>query len=290
MNSRDEPGTTAVGRRPQEGQYALRIKRLQSILRGFLLNDVTLNAFSLAALVAVWEAISAALKSPFVPGPGEVARAFWTLAVNGDFMHIPLWKHCVASLERLAVGFAAGTVAGVPAGLLMGLQPKLARGTRAAIEPFRFIPPIAWIPLAIILLSGMERYGFLIFLGAFFPIYTASALGVARVEMRHRDVAKVHGASKTWILLHVVVPSTLPEILSGMRVGLGVAWMTIVAAEMSGGESVGIARMMINYAEILQVAPIVVGMVVIGALGFLGNELLLLLEKRLFRWRWAVKL
>jgi len=75
-----------------------------------------------------------------------------------------------------------------------------------------------------------------------------------------------------------------------MRVAFGVAWMTIVAAEMAGGESIGIARMMINYAEVLQVAPIVVGMILIAAMGLLGNELLLLLEQRLFRWRWAVAL
>ncbi|MGH7716201.1 MAG: ABC transporter permease, partial [Vulcanimicrobiaceae bacterium] len=75
---------------------------------------------------------------------------------------------------------------------------------------------------------------------------------------------------------------------SGMRVGFGIAWMTIVAAEMAGGESVGIARMMINYAEILQVAPIIVGMILIAAFGLLGNELLLLFERRLFRWRWAI--
>jgi ABC-type nitrate/sulfonate/bicarbonate transport system permease component len=235
-------------------------------------NDVSRNALSLVVLVLTWQVVSGILASPFVPGPVAVGRAFATLAVHGDYEHIPLWRHCAASLERLVVGFAAGALVGVPLGLLMGLMPGLARGTRAAIEPFRFIPPIAWIPLAIILLSGMERYAFVIFLGAFFPIYTASALGVARVEMRHRDVAKIHGASKAWIVIHVVIPSALPEIISGMRVGLGVA------------------RMMINYAEILQVAPIVVGMILIGAFGLLGNELLLLLEKRLFRWRWAVTL
>ena len=252
--------------------------------------DVAVNAGFLVLLLVFWQIVSWFAKSNFVPGPVQVAQAFATLVHKGDFQHVPLWVHCVASLERLLAGFAAGVIIGVPVGLLMGLNPWLARGTRASIEAFRFIPPIAWIPLAIILLSGFERYVFLIWLGAFFPVYTATALGVARVEMKHRDVAKVHGASRPWIIAHVVIPSIMPDIMSGMRVGFGVAWMTIVAAEMSGGESTGIARMMINYAEVLQVAPIIVGMILIAVFGLIGNELLLVLERRLFRWRWAVQL
>ncbi|MGH7660233.1 MAG: ABC transporter permease [Vulcanimicrobiaceae bacterium] len=241
-------------------------------------------------LLAIWQLTSWIAKSPFVPGPVQVGQSFASLVQHGDYQHVPLWVHCLASVQRLLAGFAAGIIVGVPLGLLMGLMPWLQRGTRASIEAFRFIPPIAWIPLAIILLSGFERYVFLIFLGAFFPVYTSTALGVARVEMKHRDVAKVLGASRSWIIAHVVVPSVLPDIMSGARVGFGVAWMTIVAAEMSGGESTGIARMMINYAEVLQVAPIIVGMILIAALGLIGNELLLVLERRLFRWRWAVEL
>ncbi len=252
--------------------------------------DVAVNAAFLLVLLVVWQLVSAVMRTSFVPGPLVVFQAFVTLAVRGDYQHVALWRHCLASLERLLAGFAAGVILGVPLGLLMGIVPWLARGSRATIESFRFIPPIAWIPLAIILLSGFERYVFLIFLGAFFPVYTATAAGVARVEMKHRDVAKVHGASRAWIVRHVVVPSILPDIIAGMRVAFGVAWMTIVAAEMAGGESIGIARMMINYAEVLQVAPIVVGMILIAAMGLLGNELLLLLEQRLFRWRWAVAL
>jgi len=86
------------------------------------------------------------------------------------------------------------------------------------------------------------------------------------------------------------VPTVLPDIMGGMRVALGAAWLTIVAAELSGGTSVGLGRMMVNYAELLQIPEIVVGMVLIGALGFAMNEILLLVERRLFRWRWQVTL
>ena len=168
---------------------------------------------------------------------------------------------------------------GVPLGLLMGLYPKIYARTRAVLEPFRFIPPIAWIPLAIIFFSGLARFAFLIFLGAFFPIFTSTLVGVARVELIHRKVGMVHGASKFWILCHVVVPTVMPDILAGMRVGLGAAWLTIVAAELAGGISTGLGRMMTNYAELIQVPEVIVGMLLIGFIGFLMNEILLLIEK-----------
>jgi NitT/TauT family transport system permease protein len=88
----------------------------------------------------------------------------------------------------------------------------------------------------------------------------------------------------------VVVPTVLPDILGGMRVAMGAAWLTIVAAELAGGTNEGLGRMMLNYAELLKIPEIIVGMVTIGAIGFVINELLLLCEKVLFRWRWQVSL
>src|SRR5581483_5802077 len=198
--------------------------------------------------------------------------------------------HAWASLARVLAGFAVGVVLGIPLGLLMGLYPGFYRATRSVIEPFRFIPPIAWIPLAIILFSGMTRYAFLIFLSAFFPVFTSTAVGVRRVEPLHRKVARVYGGGKLYVLTHVVIPTVLPDILGGMRVAMGAAWLTIVAAELAGGTNEGLGRMMVNYAELLKIAEIVVGMIIIGAIGFALNEILLLVEKRLFRWRWQVTL
>jgi ABC-type nitrate/sulfonate/bicarbonate transport system permease component len=178
----------------------------------------------------------------------------------------------------------------VPLGLVMGLWPKFYTATRSIVEPVRFIPPIAWIPLAIIFFSGLPRFAFLIFIGSFFPVFTATLVGVARVEQIHRKVAVAYGASRAYVLTHIVLPTVMPDIMGGMRVALGAAWLTIVAAELSGGTSVGLGRMMVNYAELLQIPEIVVGMVLIGALGFVMNEILLAFERRMFRWRWQVTL
>lgn len=254
------------------------------------LTTIFWNIVSLAVALLVWQGMSMALASPFFPAPLRIVEAFIQLATRGDVTGNSLWTHAWVSIQRVLVGFGLGVLFGVPLGLLMGLYPSLYANTRSIIEPFRFIPPIAWIPLAIIFFSGLTRFAFLIFLGAFFPVFTSTLVGVARVEPIHRKVGVVYGASKWWILRRVVVPTVLPDIMAGMRVGLGTAWLTIVAAELAGGISTGLGRMMVNYAELLQVPHVIVGMLLIGLIGFLMNEVLLLIEKRLFRWRWSVSL
>lgn len=249
-----------------------------------------LNVVALAVFIGLWHLIAKVVNSPFLPGPAEIVSAFANLVRNGDTQGTSLLEHSWASLHRVLVGFLAGVLLGVPFGLLMGLYGNLYAATRSVIEPFRFIPPIAWIPLAIIVFSGLSRYAFLIFLGAFFPIFTATMVGVQRVEPLHRKVALVFGASKYYVLTRIVIPTVAPDILGGMRVAMGAAWLTIVAAELAGGTNTGLGRMMINYAELLKISEIVVGMIVIGVIGFLLNEILLLSERRLFRWRWQVSL
>ncbi len=261
-----------------------------SFVVGTRLTTVAWNLFAVVVTLCLWQLADILIASPFFPGPVKVVQAFVRLAVHGDTSGISLWAHAWASIERVLVGFGFGVLGGVPLGLLMGLYPKVYARTRAVLEPFRFIPPIAWIPLAIIFFSGLTRFAFLIFLGAFFPIFTSTLVGVARVEPIHRKVGLVHGANKFWILNHVVVPTVMPDILAGMRVGLGAAWLTIVAAELAGGISTGLGRMMTNYAELVQVPEVIVGMLLIGFIGFLMNEILLLIEKYLFRWRWQVTL
>lgn len=253
-------------------------------------SPIAWNLLSLAGALLAWHVLTVLVNSPFFPSPAKILQAFIQLANTGDTMGNSLLEHSWGSLHRVVVGFAAAVVLGVPMGLLMGLHKPLYVNTRSIVEPFRFIPPIAWIPLAIIFFSGLPRFAFLIFLGAFFPIYTATHVGVARVEPIHRKVFMVHGASKLQILLRVVVPTVLPDIFGGMRVGMGAAWLTIVAAELTGGTSIGLGRMMVDYAELLKIPEVIVGMLLVGAIGFVLNESLLLVEKRLFRWRWQVTL
>lgn len=254
------------------------------------LKPVLLNILSLGVFIACWQVAAMAVGSPFFPAPYEILKAFVRLAQAGDTQGTSLLAHSWASLYRVLVGFAAGVLLGVPLGLLMGLYKPVYAATRSVVEPFRFIPPIAWIPLAIIFFSGLPRFAFLIFLGAFFPVFTSTLVGVQRVEPVHRKVAMVYGASRFYVLTRIVVPTVLPDILAGMRIAMGAAWLTIVAAELAGGTNEGLGRLMLNYSELLKIPEIIVGMILIGMIGFVLNEILLLVEKYLFKWRWQVTL
>src|SRR5574337_230093 len=162
----------------------LRIPAEQAALaapRGRRVRIVLYNVVAALAVIAAWQAATFVVRSVFFPSPWHVMRAMVDLALHGDLLGNSLLTHISRSLERLGSGLALGVARGVPFGLLMGLNKPLYVGTRAAIEPFRFIPPIAWIPLTIVLLSGFSRYVFLIWLGAFFPIFVATLVGVPRV-------------------------------------------------------------------------------------------------------------
>ncbi|MCE5335722.1 MAG: ABC transporter permease [Desulfobacteraceae bacterium] len=254
------------------------------------LKSVFYNLLSIAVAAVFWSLFSAWQQSPFFPSIAQIWKAFIGLITVGDIEGIGLFSHIWASLIRIFAGFAAACVLGIPLGLAMGLWPKLYKRTRAIIEPIRFIPPIAWIPMAIVMLVGFSRYAFLIWLGAFFPIFITTLLSVTRVNPLHVNVVKVFGAKRSYIIRKIVIPSVLPDIATGMRVGLGIAWMCIVAAEMIGGEMVGIGRLILKYAELIRMGEIIVGMLIIGVIGFIMNEIFIIIEARIFRWRSEVSI
>jgi ABC-type nitrate/sulfonate/bicarbonate transport system permease component len=130
----------------------------------------------------------------------------------------------------------------------------------------------------------------IIWLGSFFPVLLNTIAGVKRTNPTLVEVARVLGADKKSTILKVMWPSALPEIAAGMRIGLGVGWMCIMAAEMIGGERVGLGRLILKYAELLRVDVIFVGMITIGIIGLLMNEVFIWTEKRIFRWRVEVRI
>jgi ABC-type nitrate/sulfonate/bicarbonate transport system permease component len=260
-----------------------------ALLKGFQ-GDAAYNALNIVIVLILWTGVSAWVNSPYVPAPAMIWKATVRLYRFGDVEGFTLYHHITASIIRIMAGFGLACLMGIPLGILMGLYPKLYARTRAIIEPIRFIPPIAWIPMSIVILIGFSRYVFLIWLGAFFPIWINTLAGVGRVNQVFLSVAKVFGGDKKARIRKIVIPSVMPDITSGMRVGLGMAWMCIVAAEMIGGEAVGVGRLILKYAELLQLAPVISGMLIIGLIGFFMNEVLLRVERKLFKWRWEVSL
>lgn len=254
------------------------------------LKTAVYNVLTLIVVLILWTLLAEWQHSIYFPPPGAILKSLVGLVTKGDIEGISLGMHVWKSLLRIFAGFGAACAIGIPLGLLMGLYPKLYSSTRSVTEPVRFIPPIAWIPVAIVLLVGFTRYVFLIWLGAFFPIFITTLKSVARVNPIHLNVVTVFGASRAYKIRKIIIPSVLPDIVTGMRVGLGIAWMCIVAAEMIGGEMIGLGRLILKYAELQRMGEIVVGMLTIGTIGFVMNEIFIVIEKKLFKWRQEVSL
>lgn len=257
------------------------------------LKNICRNILVLVLFLIFWQILSIVTGSifRFVPKPLEVLNAIKYLIFQGDLEGYKLISdHVYWSTLRILTGFILASITGIPLGFVTGLSPSFYRTFKVIIEPIRFIPPIAWIPLAIVLLLGFSRYTFLIWLGIFFPIWTNTMASIPTVNPIYINVAKVNGANRSKIIRKVIWPSVLPGILTGMRIGLGVGWMAIVAAEMVGGEARGIGHLILKYAELFKFAEVGAGMITVGIVGYLMNEIILRIEKKIFKWRLEVSL
>ncbi|MFG2427344.1 ABC transporter permease [Streptomyces sp. NPDC048590] len=238
-----------------------------------------LNLIALVAGIGLWAWV-ASLGVQALPGPVAVAGRAADLIADGT-----LADDALASLRRVLTGFALGTALAVPVGFLMGWYP-VARGLlEPYVQFFRTVPPLAMIPLAIVLLGiGELPKIFVIFLAAFLSSVVAAFQGVVGVERTLIDAARVLGARDGTIFLKVVVPASAPFILVGMRIGLGSAWGTLVAAELIAAQE-GLGFRMQNAQLYYDLPTIFVGLITIGLLGLVMDRLLLLAERRLTRWQ-----
>ncbi|MFE9864181.1 ABC transporter permease [Streptomyces sp. NPDC005506] len=238
-----------------------------------------LNLVALIVGVAVW-AIAAATHLVDVPGPLAVGSRAWDLLGDGTLV-----QDALASLRRVLLGFALGTLLAVPVGFLMGWYP-LARGLlEPYVQFFRTVPPLAIIPLAIVLMGINETPKvFVIFLAAFLSSVVAAFQGVIGVDRTLINAARVLGAPDRVIFLKVVIPAATPFLLVGMRIGLGAAWGTVVAAELIAADK-GLGYEMMHAQTYYDIPTIFVGLITIGVIGLLMDRLLLLAERRLTGWQ-----
>jgi NitT/TauT family transport system permease protein len=235
-------------------------------------------------LIALWWAAVAASESVIFPTPWQVANGLLEMAGDGS-----LWKHIGSSVIRVGAGFALAVAVGVPLGLLMGWIPGAYATINPVVQVLRPISPIAWIPLAILWFGvGNASPIFLIFLAAVFPIVVQTTAGVHTIEAQYLRAAANFGVSRAKLFFRVVIPAVLPQIIIGMRVSLGVAWLVVVAAEMIALHS-GLGYMIIDARNAGNRYDLVVsGMVVIGIIGLILDLLMRRLEKlKTVRWRYA---
>lgn len=218
------------------------------------------------------------------PSPGDTWRGFNLLRTDG-FAGFTLWEHTRTSLWRVVRGMFFGSLLGVPIGMAMGLSSRLRGFFDTPVELFRPIPPLALLPLFILWFGTGDSASvrLLIFASIWIMIIAARA-GVRTVNLSKVRAAYSLGASRTQILLRVILPNALPELFTGVRVALGVSWGTLVAAELVGAES-GLGNMIFRARPFFRLDVMVVGVIVIALIGVLMDIGMRFLEAKLIPWR-----
>jgi len=239
-----------------------------------------------AALLILWLISSIfQLVEPFYwPSIGATFDRIVKLASEG-FRNFALWEHVGISVFRVLTGVAIGAAVGIPLGFAMGLS-SVARGLFDPIVEFmRPIPPLALIPL-IILWFGIDEVAkiFLLFLASLFIMTIAARAGVSSVQISKVHAAYTLGASNFQILRHVILPNSLPEIFTGLRTSMGVCWGTVVAAELVAADK-GVGSMIMIAKNFLQTDTVVIGIIIIGIIGYSIELLMRWLERKLVPWK-----
>jgi len=235
-------------------------------------------------LIAAWWAAVMVTHSLIFPTPWAVLTGTWELIANGT-----LWQHISASLVRVGLGFGLAVCVGLPLGLWMGWVHGAYLTLNPLFQMLRPISPIAWIPIAILWFGvGDASPIYLIFISSVFPMVVQTTVGVHTIEKRYLRAAENFGVSRRTLFTRVVIPAVLPQIVVGMRIGLGVAWLVVVAAEMIALHS-GLGYMIMDSRNAGNRYDLVVAsMIIIGLIGLSLDGLMRLLEGiRWVRWRYA---
>lgn len=237
-------------------------------------------------LIGLWFLVTESgwVKPLFLPSPLAVWDKFM-LALTEGVSNSTLWQHTLASIGRVFGAFALALVTAVPIGILMGVN-RFVRGLfDPIIEFYRPLPPLAYLPLVIIWLGiGEFPKVFLIYLAIFAPMAIAARAGVRSVSTEQIHAAYAMGATRGQVISQVIMKAALPEIFTGMRIGIGVGWTTLVAAEMVAANR-GLGFMVLNAAENLESDTVIMGILIIGIFAFAFDLLIRYLEKVLIPWK-----
>jgi taurine transport system permease protein len=249
--------------------------------------DITLivSAITIVVLIGLWSLAAAlALVSPvFLPSPAAVLKSSYNLVTVG-FVDSTLLEHTLASLYRIFGGLAAAVIIGVPVGMAIALS-RIGKGILDPIVEFlRPLPPLAYLPLIIIWVGiGEASKIVVIALAMLPPIIISTVSGVKSTSKDHINAARSFGATRLQLLANVILPSTIPSILTGVRIALGAGWSTLVAAELIAA-SRGLGFMIQSAAQFLVTDIVIAGIFVIALIAFLFELLARLLERTLAPW------
>tara|TARA_R110002049_G_scaffold98534_2_gene239862 strand:- start:939 stop:1700 length:762 start_codon:yes stop_codon:yes gene_type:complete len=239
------------------------------------------NIAGLGMAIGLWQLmISGGFINEFMlPSPGATLQALWTLAADGS-----LWEHLSESLKRVGMGYLIAACIGLPIGFLCGVWRPASDLIRPVIEALRPIPPLAWVPIAILWFGlGDASAYFLVFLGCFFPMFFGAYTAVRALDTNLINAARCLGASRWMLMRDVFIPASLPIVMPNLRLALGWGWMCVVTAELIAAQS-GLGYLIQQSRQVFQIQNVVAGMVTIGVVGYLMSATLERLERRVNAW------
>jgi len=245
-----------------------------------------LAAYGLAFLTILfgWQLASLFFPAYLIPTPAQVFLRLTRELGTRKFL-----STIARSFVRLGIGFGIASLLGIVVGLASGVWGPFRRYSRALVSILQSIPPIAWVPLFIILLGFGDRpIVLVIIISAFFPMAVSVMNAVEHVEPVHVDVARLMGATRLQLVSKVYAPEVLPAIVTGGQVGFGNAWRSLIAAEMVGGVNIGLGWFITIAGEVADMAAVLAGIVVIGLFSAaLDSWVLEHLKRRLLKWKYA---
>lgn len=237
---------------------------------------------AIISFFVLWE-ILVKIKFPIIrniPPVEEVFRGFNELIFTQKY-----WASWPASFARILIGFMCAQIVGIPLGLAMAVNRYYRNTLFPIIEILRPIPPVGWIPVAIIFWPTREMSViFIAFLGAFWIVIINVLGGAANIDIRLKRAALSLGASPRYVFWKIILPGTLPSIFTGMVVGMGITWEMVVAAEMIAGRQ-GLGYMLWEFYLSYKMGPLIVCMISIGVAGYISSSLVRLLGDRVMPWR-----
>ncbi|TWH48721.1 ABC transporter permease [Sporomusa sp. KB1] len=249
---------------------------------GAMLKNILMFFSVPLAVIFIWAffTMNGKINPILLPTPWDVFYQIYAMAIGGD-----LWLHVGTSLRRVLMGYALGACAGITLGLLIGIFPILDELLGSVFLLLRPIPTLAWIPLSLLWFGIDEKSKlFIIFLGAFYPILIHVWSGVRQIDLKYVELADVLTLPRFTFVRRIVIPHSLPYIMSGLKIGLGVAWTCIISAELTTAV-VGIGFFMTQARSMAHTDMVLAAMIIIGIIGNGIYVILGLIENRLMPWR-----
>src|SRR3989338_10887807 len=225
-----------------------------------IIKNLTILFFSLLVIQLVFFILG---KNTFLPSPFEVFKAFFTQFQQGDII-----LDILMSLKRVVLGFILAAITAIPLAILCGYSRHLNDFIKPFVELLRPIPPIAWIPIAILLFGlGDGSSYFIVFLGAFFPIFTNAYFGAVSLPVVYKNISESFEIRKSTFVSRILFYFALPSICTGLKIGIGMAWMSVIAAELIGAQS-GLGYFIQLNRLLLRTDNVVLCMILIGLIGY----------------------